>query len=261
VIVRIAAMSETASPPAEAPPLLPLFFRRVVGVNPDLHGGLRLDRAAGLGYAATAQAVPIGLGEIEAAAQHYPILFTAGPNPAAVALLGLREGENLFVLPDGSWRADSYVPAYVRAFPFVFVEDAGTQALYVGMEPDADCLRPDSGTRLFEDGKPTAVLTESVAFCAALRDNLNATTALARALEAENLLEDEEANIAFSHGGAARVRGFRVVKPERLDQVSDETFLDWRRRGWIAAIYAHLYSMPRWGRLIELAAPAVPVTH
>ena len=246
-------MSDSARP---ATPVLPLFFKRVVGVNRDLHASLRLDRSTGYGYAATAQSVPIGLGEMEAVAQHYPILFSAGAQPAAVALLGLREGENLFVLPDGSWRADSYVPAYVRAFPFVFVEDQASKTTYVAMEADADCLRRDSGTPLFEDGKPTATLNESVAFCSAFRDNLAAAGALGRALEGDGLLEDEEANITFTHGGSSRVRGFKVVKPERLDRVSDETFLDWRRRGWLGPIYAHLHSMARWSRLIELAAPA-----
>jgi len=250
-------MSETAP----AAPSLPLFYRRVVGVAPEQHSALRLDRSVGYGYAAEAQSVPIGLGEMEAVAQHYPILFAAGPQPTAVALLGLREGENLYVLPDGRWRADSYIPAYVRAFPFIFVEDDATKTLYVGMEPDADCLRPDSGTPLFEDGKPTAALNEAVAFCSAFRDNLNAAAAFGRALQAEGLLEDEEANITFTHGGNTRVRGFKVIKPERLDRVSDETFLDWRRRGWLGPIYAHLHSIARWGKLIDLAAPPAPVAN
>jgi len=243
-------MSESARPPA-----LPLFFRRVVGVNPEFHGALRLDRSVGYAYAARAQSVPIGLGELEAVSQHYPVLFASGPTPTAVALLGLRENENLFVLPDGSWRPEAYVPAYVRAFPFIFVEDEGRKTVFVGMEPDAACLRADAGAPLFEDGKPTAALNESVAFCSALRDNLTAAAALGRALDAEGLLEEEEANITFTQGGASRVRGFRIVKPERLDRVSDETFLDWRRRGWLGPLYAHLSSMARWGRLIDLAAP------
>jgi hypothetical protein len=108
-----------ASSPAVA---LPLFFKRVVGVNPAMHAGLRLDRSTGLGFAAAAQSVPLGLGEIEAAAQHYPVLFTSGPTPTPVALLGLREGSNLFLRPDGSWQSDAYVPAYVRAFPFIFLK-------------------------------------------------------------------------------------------------------------------------------------------
>lgn len=205
--------------------------------------------------------MPIGLGEMEAVAQHYPILFASGPQPTAVALLGLREGENLFVLPDGSWRRGSYIPAYVRAFPFIFVQDQPSNALYVGLEPDAECLRPDRGNPLFEDGKPTPTLNEAVAFCSALRDNLAAAAAFARALEAQGLLEEEEANVTFTSGGSSRVRGFKVIKPERLERLSDETFLDWRRRGWIGPIYAHLHASARWGRLIDLGAPPGQPAH
>ncbi len=236
-------------------PQMPLFFKRVVGVNPAHHGALKLDRATGYGFTSKAQSVPLGLSEFEAAGQHFPILFTAGPSPAPVALLGLADGTNLFVQPDGTWRVDTYVPAYVRAFPFIFVEDASTRSVYVGMEPDAACLSPDTGTPLFEDGKPTPALNEAVAFCSAFRDNLAASSAFARALDEHKLLEEEEATVNFTAGGTAKIRGFKILRADRLDQVPDDVYLDWRRRGWIAAIYAHLHSAARWGRLIELAAP------
>lgn len=250
-------MSDTT----QATAALPLFFKRVVGVNPQLHGGLRLDRAAGFRFAAGAQSVPIGLTEFEAAAQHYPVLFTAGPNPAPVALLGLREGQNLFVRPDGGWMQDAYVPAYCRAFPFIFVEDAATKTLFVGMEPDADHIRPDAGQSLFEDGRPSQALNEAVGFCQAFRESVTAAANFGRALEQAKLLEDEEATVNFTVGGVARIRGFKIVKPERLADIDDATFLEWRRMGYLAAIYAHLFSAGRWGRLIELAAPRPMTTH
>jgi hypothetical protein len=245
----------------QAPTVLPLFFRRVVGVNPQMHGTLRLDRAAGYRFAAGAQSVPIGLTEFEATAQHYPILFTSGANPVPVALLGLREGQNLFVRPDGGWYQDAYVPAYCRAFPFIFVEDANTKTLFVGMEPDADHIRPDSGQKLFEDGRPSQALNEAVGFCQAFREAAAAAANFGRALEQARLLEDEEATVNFTVGGVARIRGFKIVKPERLAEVDDATFLDWRRMGYLAAIYAHLFSAGRWGRLIELGAPRPLTTH
>ncbi len=246
-------------PPA-APPL-PLFFRRVVGVNPQLHGSLKLDRAAGFRFAAGAQSIPIGLTEFEATAQHYPLLFTTGPNPVPVALLGLRDGQNLFVRPDGAWLQDCYVPAYCRAFPFIFVEDAESKTLFVGMEPDADQIRPDAGQPLFEDGRPSPALNEAVGFCQAFRESVHAAATFGKALENAKLLEEEEATVNFTVGGAAHVRDFKMVKPERLAELDDATFLEWRRMGYLAAIYAHLFSAGRWGRLIELASPRPPTTH
>jgi hypothetical protein len=244
----------TANQAVQPAPQMPQFFRRVVGVNPATHAHLRLDRSVGYGFSRGAQSVPIGLGEFDVVSQHYPIVFASGPNPAPVALLGLGDGNNLFLLPDGTWRKDSYIPAYVRAFPFVFVEDANTKTVYVGMEADAECLREDSGAPMFEDAQPTQALTESINFCSAFRDNLAAANAFSRALDAQGLLEEEEATVNFVAGGGTKIRGFKILKPERLDGLSDETFLDWRRRGWLGPLYAHLHSAARWGRLIELAA-------
>ena len=240
---------------ATDPPRLPLFFSSVVGVNPQTHPELRLDRTTGFGFAAQAQSVPLGLGELETAAQHFPILFTSGPDPTPVALLGLKEGHNLFVAPGGSWLADTYVPAYVRAFPFVFVEDPGTKTLFVGMEQNAPALTSGHGARLFEDGRPTPELNEAIGFCTAFRENVQAAAMFARALDGAGLLEEEEATITFTVGGSTKIRGFKLVKPEKLAELDDGTFLEWRRMGWLSAIYAHMYSAGRWGRLIELSAP------
>lgn len=248
------SISSAVTEPVAPAPVLPLFFHRVVGVNPATHGHLKLDRERGYGFARQAQSVPIGLGEFDIVAQHYPIVFAAGPMPTPLALLGLGEGSNLFVEPDGTWRKDSYVPAYVRAFPFIFVEDPNSKTVYVGMEEGAECVRPDSGQAMFEDGQPTPALTESVNFCVAFRDNLNAANTFARALEAQGMLEEEEATVNFSAGGATRIRGFKMLRVDRVDQLSDDMFIDWRRRGWIGPLYAHLHSAARWGRLIELAA-------
>ena len=239
---------------SDAPsPALPLFYSKVVGVNPAVHGALRLDRAAGYGFAAGAASIPVGLGEFGLVARHYPIVFAAGPVPAPVALVGINELGNLFVDGAGAWRPDAYVPGYVRAFPFIFVEDPARSTTYVGMDEGAAGLGFETGERLFEDGKPTTTLSEAVQFCASLRDNLSAATAFATALDAAGLLQEEEATVNFTAGGSSRVRGFKVIRPDRLDQVSDETFLDWRRRGWLGAIYAHLHSAGNWARLIDLS--------
>src|SRR5262249_28595051 len=130
-------MSETTTP---STPGLPLFFKQIVGVDPKLHANLRLNRNAGFAFAASAQFVPLGLEEFEAAAPDSPIVFPAGAEPVAVALLGLHQGHNSFVQQDGSWKPNTYVPAYVRTFPFVFLASNRSKDLYLGMEPNAACL-------------------------------------------------------------------------------------------------------------------------
>jgi hypothetical protein len=183
------------------------------------------------------------------------VLFASGPSPVPVALLGLREGQNLFVQPDGSWLRDAYIPAYIRAFPFIAVEDAANKSSFVGVEPDAPQLSTTHGQPLFEDGRPAAAFNEAVAFSRAYRESVVAAGNFAKALDEAKVLEEEEATVNFTAGGSAKIRGFKLVKPDRLAEVEDATFLDWRQMGWVAAIYAHLYSAGRWGRLIEMGAP------
>ena len=235
-------------------PQMPLFFTNVTGVNPGETPELRLDRDHGHAFAAKAQTIPVGLGEFEAAARTYPILYTTGPNPVPVALVGLDASGNLFVGPDGKWRVDTYIPAYVRCFPFVLIDDPTSGSTFIGMEANSPALSMNVGDRLFEDGKPTPLLNDAIGLCTTVRDNIAAASAMARALAAEGLLEDEEAHVTFTGGGDLHIRGFQLLRADRLDGVSDATFLEWRRRGWLGAIYAQLYSSAQWGRLIELAS-------
>ncbi len=251
-------MSDAPSIPATAPqaaPALPLFFTGVVALNASQHGHLRLDRDAGYAFAAQAQAIPLGLGELEIASQYYPIVFTTGDRPVPMALLSVQEGANAFLLPDGNWRPQAYIPAYVRAFPFVFVDDKARDTVIVGMDPSAKAISATAGSALFEDGKPSPALNEAIGFCSTYRDSVAASTTFGIALEQAGLLQEEEATINFTAGGSARIRGFKILKADRLANVPDETFLDWRRRGWIAPIYAHLHSSQRWSSLVELAVP------
>lgn len=144
---------------------------------------------------------------------------------------------------------------YVRAFPFVFIEDPTSKTLFVGMEPDAPALNTGHGQRMFEDGQPMPVLNDAIAFCNAFREGVQAAASFGRAVEAAGLLEEEEATVTFTAGGSTRVRGFKTIKPERFAALDDTLFLEWRRMGWLSAIYAHIYSAGRWSRLIELSAP------
>lgn len=65
-------------------------------------------------------ALALSAGEFVAAARDYPIAFAAGDAGAytPVAILGLADRQNLFVDERGEWEPGSYVPAFVRRYPF-----------------------------------------------------------------------------------------------------------------------------------------------
>ena len=75
-------------------------------------------------FCASTNAMPISFSEFRVAGHDYPLVFASGDSGktfAAVAVVGLANGENLFAR-DGTWVPDMYVPAYVRRYPFCRVE-------------------------------------------------------------------------------------------------------------------------------------------
>ena len=240
-----------------ATPRLPLFHKNIVPLDPLRHGALKLDRGTGYGDSAAAEIVPIGLGEFETAARFYPILFAGEPQPVPVVMLGVARGWNLFVNAAGIWMPGAYVPALVRAYPFVFIAEGGGGSRSLGIEADAVCLGHEAGLPLFEEGKPTAVLSEAVSLCNACQESLADAAGFAAALDEAGVLVPKEATIEAKTGGTARITGFKTVDPEKLAAVPDDVFLDWRRRNWLPPLFAHLFSAANWLPFTELAITAL----
>ncbi len=237
-------------------PQLPMFFRGIVPLDASRHGKLKLRRGHDYGFARETNAVPIALAEAAAAAADYPIVFGAKGRAAMLAIVGYRDRENLFLEQDGSWRAGTYVPAYVRNYPFAFIE-APDNRLVLGIDPESSLLGT-AGEPLFNNsGQATAPLNQAIELCKSLYQSLKLTAEFLGALEAEGLLVDNSAVIEFRAGGSARLGGFRVIDPKKFDALGDALVLDWRKRGWLAAAYAHFIASGRWSRIVDLGAAAL----
>ncbi len=66
-------------------------------------------------------AMPLSLSEFEPACRDYPIVFVSGDDGDtfnAMVVLGMQVKQNLFILTDGMWDRRTYLPAYVRRYPF-----------------------------------------------------------------------------------------------------------------------------------------------
>jgi hypothetical protein len=248
----------SSAPAAAAANRMPMFHHNLVPLDPVRHADLRLDRGTGYGYSAGAEAIPIGIGEFAEAAHSYPILITDEANPVPVVLLGFRQGWNLFVNHEGEWMTGAYVPAIVRAYPFAIIEEAGGKVRTIGIEAGAGCLGTARGEPLFVDGKASATLDEAIALCDACQANLNEAAALAAALDEAGVLVPREGTITANRGGSVRIAGFKTADPERLRTVPEELFLEWRRRDWLPAIYAHLFSAANWTTFTDLVLAHMP---
>ena len=46
--------------------------------------------------------------------------------------------------------------------------------------------------------------------------------------------------------------GFQIIDEEKFNKMDEKTFMEWHRKGWIGAIYAHLFSGFHWNTITKL---------
>jgi hypothetical protein len=228
-----------------------LFYRRPVALSREAHGAMRYVAPPDYGFARATNAVPLGSGEAEVAARHYPVVFAAGEPGGLVALLGVQEGRNLFVDADGDWRKGAYVPAYVRRYPFAFAEMGDQLVLCVD---EASGVLGDIGEPLFDGDAPSALVDRTLAFAREFQAQADAAQAFAKACAEAGLLGEQRAEFALKDGRKFALGGFRTLDRAKFDTLPDAVYVDWRKRGWVALAHAHFISMNSWANLVDIAA-------
>jgi hypothetical protein len=231
-----------------------LFYERPVPLNRAAHKDLRLKALNNVGFAAKAHSVPLTGVEFAPAARDFPILFAgstiedAGP----MALLGLRQDENLLLGPEGFWEAGIYVPAFVRRYPFILAEKPEGQAgddFTVFLDEGYEGFNTEEGERLFnEDGTDAPALTNAVNFLGEFQDHVRRTQWFMGKLREHDLLEPRTINLT-KEGGGINLNGLFVVNEEKLRALDEKVAAEFLREGALGWIYAHLVSLANIDRM------------
>jgi SapC len=252
-------MTENGIPEAAAAapaPALPLFYRRPAPLSSLLHFGLSLEAPGNYLFARNTNAIPLNVSEFSLAARHYPIVFTATDPITPVAVVGTSDHRNLFVDAAGNWQAGAYVPAYVRRYPFLFIEDPAKDEFLLGIDEAAEAMREHPGpeNKLFWNGQPTTLVERAMKFCAEYQVDIAFTRKFCAAMTEERLLSEKEAGFTLNSGQRSRLTGFRLIEEARFDKVPGKILLRLRRRQFLHPIYLHLISTANWAALLDLAA-------
>jgi hypothetical protein len=232
---------------------LPLFYKNPRVLDRALDAKRKIRRLGNYSFAAQANAIPLVMDEFFIAATQYPIVFLATAEPVPAIVTGITPSTNLYIDTQGQWLTGYYVPAYVRRYPFVLVDDMNNKQMVLCIDEGSNLFGDDGDLALFEDGKPTEVTDKALQFCAALRQQGEMTDAFMKALRQHNLLVDRVIEIDNPGGEKHKISGFLTVDENRFQSLSDDIFNAWRHQGWIGLIYAHLISQQRWPQMATLA--------
>lgn len=236
-----------------------MIYENAVPISAEAHRDTSVKTGESFGFAAGINSVPLVAAEFEKAGAEYPIVFAGeGEGIAPAVVLGLQEGENLFLREDGGWDA-AYVPAFLRRYPFVFAttgENGETLTLcldtaYAGVNTEG------RGERLFDSsGERTQYLSGVLQFTTDYQAQHNLTRRLVAKLIELKLLEPATAQVTLPDGTSRTLSGFQRVSVERLRALDDATVVELFRSDMLMLIYAHLGSLAQLNELLKRAGAA-----
>ncbi len=239
-----------------------LFYEHPVPLNRTEHKDLRLKGVPNVKFAMNAHSVPLTGVEFGIAARDLLIVFggTSMAEAGPMAMLGLRQNENLYVDADGRWAADTYIPAFVRRYPFVLAEKPAGQEgddFTVFLDESYEGFNASEGERLFmEDGSDSEMLTKAVGFLGEFQQNIARTKWFMEQLHKHDLLEPRNVRLQKDgtdgqEGRAINLNGLFVVSEEKLRALDEKVTHELLREGVLGWIYAHLLSLANIDRLAQ----------
>lgn len=237
-----------------------LFYTTPEPLSREVHGGLGVQRMEKpFGFAREAHVVPLTVAEFTFAAISFPIIF-AGPERLPLAVLGINQGENLFVNEDGSFAMGGYVPAYIRRYPFVLASDEAQQRMVVCIERSAAIFvdKAVAHQPLFmDDGEPSEYTQNAIKFCEDFEAERRRTDAFLKLLNDLDLFEMRETvfNVPKEDGtfDPVKLAEYYAVSEAKLNALTPEQLAQLRDNGALEKIYNHLTSLIGWDRLIAIA--------
>lgn len=239
-----------------------LFYNRPEPLNADAHGRLGLRRIdAPFAFAARSQVAPLTVTEFNNAAICYPIIF-AGENFQPLAVMGVNADTNMFI-NDGLFEPGTYIPAYIRRYPFVLANDTTNEKLVVCIDRDAPMLGDLPDVALFDAaGQPTEYTRNCIQFCNDFEVEVRRTKSFVSILRENDLFETRKAQFTPANpdgtpGAPQTVAEYFAVSEAKLKALPAAKINELMQNGALSQIYAHLTSLQGWDRLIAVAMTRV----
>ena len=230
-----------------------MFYESPVELNKQVHSKTRfINEDRKYDFACNTNSVILSGVEFSEAGKEFPVVFVSDSDEKVVpvALLGLKNSENLFVDASGDWQG-RYIPAFIRRYPFALAEVE--DGLRVCIDADCGALQEKEGEALFDDeGNNSQFLEGILDFLREFQQQHQRTTDFVKKLQELELFKPLNASVKLPDGGQLALQGLLVVDEPKLLELEDKAALSLFRSGELGWIYTHLASIVNLGRLADM---------
>jgi len=201
-------------------------------------------------HARNLHAIAISAEESGEAAKHYPVFFIKGAEGVSpIALLGIKENENMFVTKQGKWAAEKYIPSIIRTYPFVLSKVENSDQFSVAYDAEYEGLNKADGQAMFKEDKELTEYGENVVkFVENVYKGLEITKPAMNIMDGMELFKPVDATIE-KDGQKYVVNGLMQVDTEKLNTLGDEDVLKLAKSGALRVVYTHLDSLSNFNKL------------
>jgi hypothetical protein len=242
----------TAAGQDTAPVGQKLFYKQPELLNNEAHGSLGLTRPERpFEFARQSRALPLTLSEIPSAQKHFPVVFSDLDNPVPLAVVGSLDDVNLFIDERGRWERESYIPAYVRCYPFALAARSDDEFAVV-IDRAAESISDNPEQPFFgDDNKVTPETQALIDFCGRYDAESKRTSQFGQRLKELGLLAGQQVSRKTPDGKEVPVANYVAVDSDKLNDLDNAVVKELFDQGFLAGVFAHLFSLENWHVMIE----------
>lgn len=237
-----------------------LIYENATALSKERHAKWSVEVGQDFGYTKNLNALPMLVAEFIPVGREYPIVFSkTNDTVQPLLLLGMRDGENLYLKDSHQWAAE-YIPAFLRRYPFIFArsEDGKTFTLCID-EAFEGFNQKEKGQRLFtDDGQPTPYVNNVLQFLQDFQNENARTQAFCKKLDEFDLFEQHNAVWTGPTGEKSALTGFLCVNRKKLQELPPKVLAGMIGSGEMDLIYAHLFSLSNFNTIKNKMAVTVP---
>jgi hypothetical protein len=219
----------------------------------ETHKDVKITKFQDVSDLKTQHALGIVVHEFSTAGAQYPIAFVQDENETflPVAIMSLEPNSNLFVNDDGKW-GGMYMPARYTHKPFTVSRHPEDQNMFaIGIDMNSPLISKEEGEALFTDaGEETEYMKQRKEAIMKYVEHEQVTQGFSNYLKDKGLFHAQNITVQV-RDKEFNLTGLHMIDEKKLNELSDEEFVELRKRGYLAPIYAHLSSLHQVTRLIQ----------